>query len=103
MIELSLFTRGWGGIAFIPLVLATVVFGLGIELGFPSRGDGPQTGVVLIACGIAVWLLGRRMNRGVATWREARHSFCMLPVEWYGVYLSAAGLFMLVATLVAPA
>lgn len=95
------FTRGWGGLAFLPLVVTCLVFQLGLSHGFPHRGDGPRTGLVLVGVAVGVWLLGRRLNHGSASWRDARHSLCMVPLEVYGIALGEAGIFLGAGTLLA--
>jgi hypothetical protein len=96
------FWRGWGALGLFPLVVATVVFGMSLEMGIEHRGDGPQTGAVLAAIALVLWWLGRRLNRGVRKFREAGHSLFMIPLQYYGIPLFAAGIFLTIATLLAP-
>jgi len=95
--------RGWGALGLFPLVIATLIFVTAAQLGIGVRGDGPQTGAALVLIAAGIWWLGRRLNRGTRTFIEARHSLFMIPLQFYAVPLAAAGAFLAVATLLAPA
>lgn len=94
--------RGWGALSLLPLILACVVFVPAVQMGFPHRGDGPQTGAVLMLIGVGFWLLGRRLNRGAKSFREAPHSLYWIPMHFYAIPLFGAGALMTTATLLAP-
>jgi hypothetical protein len=96
------FWRGWGALGLFPLVVATVVFGMSMEVGIKHRGDGPQTGLVLAVIALGLGWLGRRLNRGARKIGEAGHSLFMIPLQYYGIPLLAAGIFLTIATLLAP-
>jgi hypothetical protein len=96
------FWTGWGALGLFPLIVSTLVFGMSIEMGIKHRGDGPQTGVVLTVIALGLWWLGRRLNGGARKVRDAGHSLFMIPLQYYAIPLFAAGIFLTIATLLAP-
>jgi hypothetical protein len=85
------FWRGWGALGLFPLIVATLVFGMSMEMGIERRGDGPQTGAALALIALGLWWLGRRLNRGGRKNGEASHSLFMIPLQYYGIPLLALG------------
>ena len=93
--------KGWGILGLLPLIVACIVFTLAAKMGFPGRGDGPQTGAVMMLVALGVWWLGRRLNARAENLRDAPHSLHLIPLQFYGIPLFAAGALMTVATLLA--
>jgi hypothetical protein len=86
----------------LPLLVAAMIFQMAALYGFQHRGDGPQTGTGLALAAVGIWWLGRRLNGGSNSVREARHSLFLIPLQFYAVPLFAAGAFLAIATFLAP-
>lgn len=72
--------RGWGIVGLLPLLIAVFIFRMAWKFGFQHRGDGPQSNSI----------------------RDAGHSLFLVPLQFYALPLFAAGMFMAVATSLAP-
>lgn len=92
--------KGWGLLGLLPLIVATVIFAASAQLGIHVRGDGPEAGALLIGVSAGFWLLGRRLNRGMP-FRDSRHSLYMIPLQYYAIPLTAAGVLLSAVTLFA--
>jgi hypothetical protein len=102
---------GWG----VLTLLLTAAFslggtGIGVALGGPTDSANLGTAVGVALAGVAIWFVGRRLNRGVAGYDSRtgqptvitnRHTFFWLPMQYWGPVAGVGAVAVAIVSLTA--
>lgn len=107
----------WSGWGFLVAIIAVLAAAAAVVVAGALGLEGDAENVLLfssfIPAGIAIWYLGRRLNRGAV--RELidpqtgqtvllrnSHTFFFIPVEWWGPIIAVGGLLAALVLLLVP-
>ena len=102
---------GWGALALlVPLAFTAALSAAGTALGASPEGLNPGSAIGLLAGAVAVWFLGRRLNRGASLDelraghpgpRANRHTLFWIPMQWWAPVQGVGAVVAAVVTVVA--